>query len=429
MNAIQTVFENNDLLIYIVSYIVIPVYDLEVWINKIFNLKISHSSLEFDYYKNNMNYYVESYDYLTKKYNEINWEYLSSNIYAIELHEKNLDKVNWKNLSSNYKAISILEKNINKIDWYKITYNIKADNIIKNNLNNIKDWEFIGYNINCIDIIDKYFDKIDFTNIVCNEKAVYLQKYENFILQYSGYIKTPLFEKNNKYLEQNYENDYLWESFFLNKNAYIIFEKYESKINWKILLNSDYFIEAMRIPNMHPFILRNYKKIGFDYLSFCTCPDTIKLLKENIDNIHWTLLSQNESVLVVDLLENNPDKIDFERISKNKNNNIIKILNKYLDKINWSELSANNCDEAVKILKMYPNRIDYNKLIGNNNLEAIKLYYNYYIENKSNIDNYNVALWVHMTIPTNKKIFVKNEIETNKRIDDFIEKYLPTENQ
>ena len=420
MSTIQKVFENNDLLRYILSYIIIPIYDLDKFIEKIFNLKISHSSLNVDYYKNEMNNYIESYNYLTKDYNKINWKYLSGNVYAIKLLEKNLDKIDWENLSRNHNAISILEKNINKIDWLEIAYNIKAHDIIKNNLNNIEDLEVIGYNINCIDIIDKYFNKIGFNNIVYNENAVYLQKYENFILKYSGYIKTPLFKKNNKYLQSNIWKN-IWKIFFQNKNAYIIFEKYEDKINWTNLLNSEYFIEAMRIPNMYPFILRNYEKIGFVYLSYCTCPCTIKLLKENIDKIHWILLSQNESDDVVDLLENNPDKIDFDRISSNKNNNIIKILHKYPDKINWSNLTVNNCDEAVKILKIYPEMIDYEILMRNNHLEAIKLYYNYYIQNKSNIDNYIAAIWVHFIIPTNKKIFVKNEIETNKYIDKFIE--------
>ena len=43
--------------------------------------------------------------------------YLSSNLNAIHILEKNLDKVNWSNLSFNQNTIHILEKNLDKVNW------------------------------------------------------------------------------------------------------------------------------------------------------------------------------------------------------------------------------------------------------------------------------------------------------------------------
>ena len=134
----KEVFYNTDLLRHILSYIVIPKYNLLSWVEELFDEynKTSHDQL----YKSTMNKYVESYDYLTKEYNKINWNYLSNNIYSIDLLNRNINKINWSELSYNQYAIHILEKNIDKIDWNNIVFNEKAIDIIRNNLDKITNF-------------------------------------------------------------------------------------------------------------------------------------------------------------------------------------------------------------------------------------------------------------------------------------------------
>ena len=144
--------------------------------------------------------------------------------------------------------------------------------------------------------------------------------------------------------------------------------------------------------------------------------------EENINKINWTLLCQNETDYVLDLIYNNIDRLDYENISGNRNNKIVKLLNKYPDKIDWVKLSGNESDEAIKLLKKYPENIIYYYLSENTNLEAVKLLYEYYIKNK--LDKYILDNWINFNIPFNPKIFVKNEFETNKNIDDFIKKII-----
>jgi hypothetical protein len=396
--ASKKVFYNTDLLRHILSYIVIPKYNLLSWVEELFDEynKTSHDQL----YKSTMNKYVESYDYLTKEYNKINWNYLSNNIYAISLLEKNIKKIDWSELSYNQYAIHILEKNIDKIDWNNIVFNEKAIDIIRNNLDKITNFIDIGYNINVIDIIEKYFDKIHIVGILSNKNAIYLQKYENFILKYSNFIITDKYVKNNKYQKDNIKNIQIWTSFFSNEHIHIILEKYEDKLNWNILSKDPYFGNAINNINVYPFILRNYEKIGYYYLSMCNCPKIVEILKNNIDKINWKMLSINY------------------------NNDAIKLFHNNIDKIDWYMLSRNACNEAIKILKKYPDKINYDRLSLNKNLKAIKIYYNYYKNNKLLIDYISFNNWVSIIVSSNKNIFIKNYNGTNKRIDRFIRKLI-----
>ena len=49
--------------------------------------------------------------------------YLSRNLNAIPILEKNLDKVDWFWLSRNPNAIHILEQNLDKVDWLELSKN------------------------------------------------------------------------------------------------------------------------------------------------------------------------------------------------------------------------------------------------------------------------------------------------------------------
>ena len=306
--ASKQVFYNIDLLRYIISYIIIPKYKLLDWIEKLF-IEYNKDNI-YQLYKLKMNNYIESYHYLTKDYDNINWNYLSNNIYAMDLLEDNIYNVDLHQLSINPNAISILEKNIDKIDWYYIVYNENAINIIENNLDKITNFIDIGYNINAINIIDKYFDEIYIAGILSNKNAIYLYKYEEFILKYSNFIKTDKYIKQNKYQRDNAINMHIWKSFFLNENIHVILEKYENNLNWKNLLKHYYFEYIINYPNMYPFILRNYMKIGFDYISYCSCPNIVQILRQNIDKINWCKLCKNLNNNAIQLLYDHIEKID-----------------------------------------------------------------------------------------------------------------------
>ena len=113
----KQVFYNTDLLRHILSYIVIPKYNLLSWIEELFDEYKSNYPDQL--YKFTMNNYIESYDYLTKEYNKINWNYLSNNIYATDLLNRNIDKIEWNHLSNNPNCINILENHFDKIDWHR----------------------------------------------------------------------------------------------------------------------------------------------------------------------------------------------------------------------------------------------------------------------------------------------------------------------
>jgi len=55
----------------------------------------------------------------------LNYEYLSGNINAIELLKANPDKINWKYLSRNLSpdAIELFRKNQDKINWNSLSFN------------------------------------------------------------------------------------------------------------------------------------------------------------------------------------------------------------------------------------------------------------------------------------------------------------------
>ena len=71
-------------------------------------------------------------------------------------------------------------------------------------------------------------------------------------------------------------------------------------------------------------------------------PNAIDLLKENIDKIHWGVLSSNPNPNAIDLLEKNIDKIHCGALSSNPN--ALHLIEKRLDVLdenNWFYLSSN----------------------------------------------------------------------------------------
>jgi len=400
MSSIKQVLYNKDLLRIIVSYIIIPKFDIIEWIEKAYNdfeknisKKIINSNrILYDYYKI-MNNYYESYDYLTKNY--IDWKQLSSNRYiSINFYSKNIDKINWSELSANPNAISLLKKYKNKIDYNRLLENENAIDMIEQNLDKITDITYLGLNKNAIHLIDKYFNIIykndkeyKFLN---NENIIFCKKFRKKALKYSGLFVTDKNINRNK-----------WCNIFNNKNIHILLEKYIKYIDWKSI-QYEYGIKMPLLNNKYayPFIIKHYKKIDWNHLSYCECPEIIEILKKNIDKINWFELSSNQSNEAIKLFYNN------------------------IDKINWKKLSNNNCDEAIKLIKKYPDKISFQDTYLNNNIEIMELYYKYYMSlstpNYSNIMEY--SIWLNLTVPSNRNIFIKNEYKTNKKLNKTVNK-------
>ena len=84
MTSIKKVFENEHLLRFIFSYVVIPKYYLENWTEEVFNIKIPNSDYKEDEYRENMNHYHESYDYLIiVKYSSNYFKKITSDIIRV----------------------------------------------------------------------------------------------------------------------------------------------------------------------------------------------------------------------------------------------------------------------------------------------------------------------------------------------------------
>jgi hypothetical protein len=124
-----------------------------------------------------------------KLFEEINWNYLSLNPYAIKILEKYPQYINWFHLSRNKNAIHILKNNISKISFDNLIYNENAYEIIKENINYYNfpyyHYEMLYYNKNSkiIDLIKPQF--------FCDDKYFkYLSKNKNiFELDYYGLKK------------------------------------------------------------------------------------------------------------------------------------------------------------------------------------------------------------------------------------------------
>ena len=87
--------------------------------------------------------------------------------------------------------------------------------------------------------------------------------------------------------------------------------------------------------------------IDYDLLSLVEKPESIAILRENLDKCNWYNLSSNKSKEAIELLKENPEKIVWAVLSVNPN--AIKILRENQDKIDWEQLSCNTNPEILKL--------------------------------------------------------------------------------
>ena len=204
-----------------------------------------------------------------------------------------IDKIHWNELSKNPNAIELIKEKI------------KSENeLTREELNNLDyrskiDWVYISDNPNAIELLEEKLKKENEENI--NDENVYI--------------------------------DYDYE------------ELNPSKINWTNLSNN---------PSAIDMLINNKDKIKWDQLSRNKSKRAIELLRIKIKSennlrekqiedlpdskkIEWYYVSENPNT--IELLKENINKIKWDRLSKNPN--AIELLKKYKKKINWWSLSEN----------------------------------------------------------------------------------------
>jgi hypothetical protein len=240
------------------------------------NLSLNKNAIKLlanNYYRinwNNLSLNSSAIDILRFNYddtNDINWDNLSQNQGATSIIAKELEKnprnnkVNFEFLSSNPFAIMILEKQEyqSKINWKSLLSNDKTDKLIINELTNFKskinlDNLSSNTNMRIIDILyDDYIKNngklINFDNLSSNPKAIRILEY----IYFSDIKNRHLINWNNlsanpnaiKILiddfETNQGNNINWNNLSSNINALPILQKElqnnpeTKRINWDIL--------------------------------------------------------------------------------------------------------------------------------------------------------------------------------------------------
>ena len=156
---------------------------------------------------------------------------------------------------------------------------------------------------------------------------------------------------------------------------YLIVEQYKTifKINYVLkdwVPNDNLHWDFLSMnPNTIELLKANLENIDWDFLSMNPNPEAIELLKANSNKINWEYLSQNPNA--IELLKANPDKIDWYYLSKNPN--AIDMLKENPDEIYWVSLSMNQNKEAIELLEANPTKIEWQLLsINSNAIELLK---------------------------------------------------------
>ena len=271
------------------------------------------------------------------KYININYYYLSNNIHAIKILEKNIDKINWNSISSNPNAIKIIENNLDKVVWSQLSQNINAIHIIEQNLDKV-DWECLSFNVNAVHLLEKNLDKVN------------------------------------------------WDFLSTNYNAVHLLEKNPDKIVWSWVIGHSQDITQLQTinplstrqihPNFYPLIEKYIDKINnteIDQTNLYTLsrnPDTVSILEKNPHKICWEGLSRNPNA--IHLIENNMDKISWWGLCHNVN--AIHIIEKKFDYLydkRYKTVSGLSGDE-LEIYQIIVDNISKNS----NAINLIKKYIN-----------------------------------------------------
>ena len=114
----------------------------------------------------------------------------------------------------------------------------------------------------------------------------------------------------------------------------------------------------------------------------------VQMLRENLDCVHWHILSANPHDAAVDfLLNEHPDKLDWAQLSANHNDKAVTYLmhpanHRFYPEWDWANLSLNSNDRIVDMLLDNEEHIHWANLSGNPNPRAAALL----LKNQDKID-------------------------------------------
>lgn len=222
--------------------------------------------------------------FFEKNVNLIDYNYLSSNKYAISmLMDKRIN--NWKELALNLNAVSYIESNYHSLFIPYLCRNKNATHIIRRiSRKEYISWTDLSMNENAIDILLDNFDRIDFYNFSTNFYALDTLEEQPHLIEW-------------KYLCKNQ-----------NPRAIILLENNINKINWKHLSTNPSAVQLLTKNKK----LIDYNTVCLNYNAFCIIKDI------PANKLNWGLLCRNKNKNVIQMLLDNPDKIDWNVIWSNE---------------------------------------------------------------------------------------------------------------
>jgi hypothetical protein len=206
-------------------------------------------------------------------------------------------------------------------NFYEIEYVLEDWVVQSKNFSYYK----LSKNPNAIDFLRKHPEYINYGELLRNKnpKAIELLEHQNDDHSNSAAIQ----------LIRNYSHRIDWSKLSSSSNRsnirllnYEIGREYTDKIDWGPLIPLS---------------------VDYDILSLDEKPESIAILRENIDKCNWHNLSGNKSKEAIELLKENPEKIIWAVLSVNPN--AIEILREHQDKIDWEQLTSNTNPEILKL--------------------------------------------------------------------------------
>lgn len=271
----------------LLDFIVEPEYKLLDWIDK----DRLHISMMAD------NKHPAAIEYIKKNCNpdEIEYDFLADNPYAVDMLIEEPDNINWLFFFSNTnsKAIDFIENNLHLPTIKKIIpsadFDVKTINYI--------DWNRLSANSGAIGMLERNPHKIKWSSLCLNEKAIHI-------------------------IEQNL-NKICWSTLSRNSAAIHLIEQNLDKVNWLNLSSNE---------------------------------KACHILEQNLDKVNWINLSGNPGADAIKILEANQDKIDWYELSSNPS--AIELLEQNLDKIVWSNAIHNTNPKMMDLIRDNINKID-----------------------------------------------------------------------
>ena len=212
---------------------------------------------------------------------KIDWEYLARNPNAMPIIKKNLDKIfgndsvfhNFLRDNTHPEAISIIEQNMEKVDelsWHFLSQNLSALPILEKNQKHI-NWYHLMENPKSLHILERSLDKVNPLHLLLYPHTIHLverieeSRFHNLhelswrnIFDRMPAYNSPIQKKIIAFLEK-YIDKLDFRSLSSKAIAIPILEKNLDKVNWYYLCRNPAAIHILE---------KNQDKIDWDSLSY-----------------------------------------------------------------------------------------------------------------------------------------------------------------